>query len=367
MPAGLRERFFTELLRSCYSAEAGVGTGWDPSKEWENPPARRVRDAVAVAAARAGFARRRFDLGPAAEALDRTVAALGRLEGTYALLGDDYSRELLVRLLVFRVLGPYHVALPVSRRGLREAEERVGRETVVPGPAATSPLGDPLPLLSVRGRHGELRIHAHPSAVAEFFDFEQYSYDRGAARVGPRAGDVAVDGGAGWGDTALWLADAVGPDGTVVSVELEPGNLAMVRRNLDLNPALAERVRVVEGALWSEADRSAAFTPRGPSSTVGAGDAAAETVTIDELRRRESLGRVDFVKLDVEGAELEALRGAEQTLRGDRPRLAVAAYHREDDLVDLPAHLAELDLGFDLFLDHFTPGWHETILFARPG
>jgi FkbM family methyltransferase len=362
MPAGLREHFFTELLSRCYAAETGVGSGWDPSREWENPPSRRVRDAVAAVAARTGFARRRFDLEPAANALDRVTSALPRLERTYELLADEPSRELLVRLLAFRVLGPHHVALPVSHRRLRELEERVER---LPGAALESPFGDSLPLLSARGRRGKVRLHAHPSAVVEFFELEQYAYREGTT-VAPEPGELAIDGGAGWGDTALWLADAVGPEGRVVSVELEGTNLAMARRNLDLNPDIASRVRLVDGALWSEAGRELDFTAAGPSSALGGGGAStATTVTIDELRERESLERIDFIKLDVEGAELEALRGAADTLRLDRPKLAIAAYHADDDLIDLPAHLADLDLGYELYLGHYTPGWHETILFGR--
>jgi FkbM family methyltransferase len=344
----LRSRFSTELLRACYAAEPGAGTGWDPSREWSNPPVHRVKDAVATAAARAGFARRRFDLEHAAGALAAVTERLDALERTYALLADERSRELLVRLLVFRVLGPHHVALPVSHEDLRSPREPVGAPI-------ESPYGDPLPLYSVSGRHGEVRLHAHASAIAEFFDLEQYAH----AAVAPQPGDVAIDGGAGWGDTALWLADAVGPEGRVISVEVEDANLELVRRNVALNPGA--RIEVVEGALWSEPGRTLSFAPAGPSSRVGDGGASATSVTIDELRP----GRVGFIKLDVEGAELEALRGAETTLREDRPRLAIAAYHHDDDLVALPAYLDELGVGYELYLDHFTPGLHETVLYAR--
>jgi hypothetical protein len=70
--------------------------------------------------------------------------------------------------------------------------------------------------------------------------------------------------------------------------------------------------------------------------------------------------------MDIEGAELGALRGAERTLREFRPRLAISVYHREDDLVEIPRYLDGLGLGYEFFLDHFTIYGEETVLFAQP-
>jgi hypothetical protein len=61
------------------------------------------------------------------------------------------------------------------------------------------------------------------------------------------------------------------------------------------------------------------------------------TDTVDAMVTRGVLDRVDFLKMDVEGAELEVLHGAAHTLRTQRPPLALAAYHHPDDLAALPA------------------------------
>lgn len=86
----------------------------------------------------------------------------------------------------------------------------------------------------------------------------------------------------------------------------------------------------------------------------------ASTLTVDDL----GLDRVDRLKLDVEGAEPQALRGAARTLARDRPRLAVAAYHRDDDLAVLPPLIHGLEPSYRFRLGHFTPGIAETILVA---
>jgi hypothetical protein len=71
--------------------------------------------------------------------------------------------------------------------------------------------------------------------------------------------------------------------------------------------------------------------------------------------------------MDIEGAELKALRGAEAVLRRFRPRLAIAAYHRSDDLAALPDYLDDLDVGYRFGLGHSTMHREETVLFACTG
>jgi FkbM family methyltransferase len=69
-------------------------------------------------------------------------------------------------------------------------------------------------------------------------------------------------------------------------------------------------------------------------------------------RLDDMVDSASYIKLEVEGAELSALHGAENLIRRNRPKLAVAAYHKPDDFFTLPAHLNELDLGYRLHLRH---------------
>jgi hypothetical protein len=58
--------------------------------------------------------------------------------------------------------------------------------------------------------------------------------------------------------------------------------------------------------------------------------------TLDRLVEELSLSRIDFIKMDIEGAEQPALRGAFETLRRHRPVLAVGSYHKPDDIDGIP-------------------------------
>ncbi len=79
----------------------------------------------------------------------------------------------------------------------------------------------------------------------------------------------------------------------------------------------------------------------------GRSDVTVQTATLDALLHGR---RVDYVKFDVEGAERAALLGAAETIRTHRPALRVAAYHRSEDLFDLPLLLNELCESYDLHL-----------------
>ena len=78
------------------------------------------------------------------------------------------------------------------------------------------------------------------------------------------------------------------------------------------------------------------------------------------------LPRVDFIKMDIEGAEYPALRGAEQTIRSFRPKLAISIYHQISDFVDIPRFLHGLNLDYDFYVEHHTIYQNETVLFAIP-
>jgi FkbM family methyltransferase len=304
---------------------------------------------------------------PREDAAERLAELLRHSEGLDMLfqrLEQPAERALLVRVLAFRVLGHRRVQLPMTLDRLQGLIERARA-------ARTAERTAPFGIFDWQADDYDLSELGYPihlrgyiGSIVQTFMLEQYRC-AGSPEIAVRPGDTVIDGGGHWGDTALYLAQLAGQEGRVISFEFEPCNLKAFQYNLSLNPLLAGRIDVVAAALWDRAGDVVAVHPLGPGTSIRSdGEARVQTDTIDALVARGEVQRVDFVKLDVEGAELNVLRGAQATLCRFRPRLAIAAYHKPEDLATLPEYLASLDLGYRFRLTHATMHGEETVLFA---
>jgi FkbM family methyltransferase len=292
-----------------------------------------------------------------------------QLQWLYEHLDEEESREVLVSLIAFRALGYRHVKLPFNQpehwRMVETLEKRAqGCETIDP-----QFLGWQLSKLDLREIGYPMELFCLPAAAVIQFIHEQYRCVTAEGPIEAEEGDVVVDAGGCWGDTALYFAFKAGSRGKVYSFEFLPGNLKVYDRNLALNPELASRIEVLPHPVWSSRDVELYISANGPGTFVGTtrrteGDEVVRTMTIDQLLQRPDLDRVDFIKMDIEGAELSALQGAEQVLRKFQPRLAITVYHRLSDFWEIPQYIDGLGLGYRFYLRHFTTHAEETVLFA---
>jgi FkbM family methyltransferase len=318
----------------------------------------------------------RFPDGVAPPAAEQAPERLGELLEVYPGLASLYEtlrhpedRDLLVAILTYRILGHRKARLGVTATARRSHAERAYSVRVAERTAPLGHLDYMADDFDLAGLGFPLRLRSAALGVVHTFVDEQYRCP-GQVEIGVEPGDVIIDGGAFWGETALYFALKGGPESKVLSLEADPNNLAGLRYNLDRNPEPASQVEVVNAALWSDNDGSVAMVANGPGSRIsGEGGFQVRTHTIDALLDQGMVERVDFIKLDIEGAELPALIGAEATLRRYRPRLAIAAYHRPDDLARIPEYLTSLGVGYQFRLRHLTMNLEETVLFgiaARP-
>lgn len=301
------------------------------------------------------------------QSLREVIPHLAGLEWLHARLGDAESRRLLLQVLAFRALGFRYVKLPLSTPGywsrVRELEAMTSGDKL-----SLRAMAIELRRLKLSAGGAPIDLYTTPLAAYTQFELHQYHCEVDGVRIQTRPGDILIDGGACWGDTALIFADAVGASGRVFSYEFVEGNLEMLQRNLALNPSLASRVEIVRHALWHVSDESLHFEANGPATRVttdgASAQAAVTTLSIDDLVQRRNLPTVDFIKLDIEGAELSALQGAEKTLRRHRPTLAFAVYHSIDDFYRLAKWIDSLGLGYRFALRHYTIHAEETMVFA---
>lgn len=391
----LRSALLEEILRGAHGYEPGRepyrgASGADP----RTPAQRRrermregARDLIERAAGAAGFSRRHFDPEEAARRLTRILDLEPGLEQTFAELGDESSRRTMLGLLRLRVLGPFHASLELSPERYRELQAQAERDLVIQ-PATIEvpdPWFSPLSLYRIPPESGSdprIELHTHSVDVVNVYVRHEYRYRTSTAEVAAEPGDTVLDIGGCWGDTALYFARQVGQGGRVITFEFDPRNLAVMRWNLSLNPELAARIEVVEQALWSESGLRLPFAAGGRMTRVLAGavgevaghaatdTATAEvedvlTTTLDEALQKAGVDHADFVKMDVEGAEPHVLAGAKETLSRHRPKLALAAYHADNDLVTLPAELRSQGLPYRLYLRATAAVEDETVLFAQ--
>ena len=201
--------------------------------------------------------------------------------------------------------------------------------------------------------HARLRTSDHPFLLPA----AQSQY-QGRHKV--RDGEVVIDAGAFNGHLSLYFASQVGDRGLVIAIEPDQGNLRQVRANLELNPNL-RNVRLVEAILWDRLD-TVEFCEQGTGASSafwmpeGEVRAQKETTTLDNVVSDLNLSRLDFIKMDIEGAEIKALAGAQKTIEKFRPDFAIGSYHIADGKQTRPyVERALRDYGYDV----------ETIFFGK--
>lgn len=114
---------------------------------------------------------------------------------------------------------------------------------------------------------------------------------------------------------------------------------------------------------WSERT-TLHFSPEVPGSSKVAEerDCTISAVPIDEVV--DSKLRVTMIKMDVEGSELEALKGAKNTIQRDKPKLAICIYHKPEDMTEIPLYIKELVPEYKLYVRLHDHAAGETVLYA---
>ena len=292
-----------------------------------------------------------------------------RGEFLYDLLADEPSRALVAKLMAYRILGHRKVRLPRNCPAYWQGIESMDQLQTPAQPIAIKFMDLRLPAYNLRPIGYDVTCHASGVGLASIVAQKQYEYHQGDVHCKAEAGDVVIDAGSCWGETSLYFAHEVGRGGhtgRVVAYDFIPSNLAVFRRNQALNPQLS--IDLVERPLWSASGRKLYYVDWGPGSRITddvnkyhSCEGMVETTTIDDTLRGS---RVDFIKMDIEGAELEALKGGERSIRTHRPKLAISLYHSPEDIEAIPRYLAGLDLGYRFYLEHHTIYQNETVLFG---
>ncbi len=198
-------------------------------------------------------------------------------------------------------------------------------------------------------------------------------------------GSLVIDAGVSGTelDSTYQLSDAVGPDGVVLSLEPEPREYEMAkaklasRKNVSLHnygvSSREETVRFVHrgASSYSYTNKSWHKRLRRRIKAMFKGRANEVTYSTCKLRPidaiRTELDRpVTAIKMDVEGGEMSALKGAEAVLRAEKPDLYISLlYHSFDDVFAIPRYIDSLGLGYAFYLGQHSLLPMETVLYAK--
>lgn len=164
----------------------------------------------------------------------------------------------------------------------------------------------------------------------------------------PNTGDIVIDGGAYDGATTFDFAkcgakvfafemDAINYKNCVERLE-QFGNENITLENLGLSDKEGEE----NYSSWGTGSRKNS-----------GGNLTAKFIDLDTYVARKNLPRVDYIKLDIEGAELDMLRGAAKTITRCKPKMAVSAYHKPEDLFTLATYIKSLRPDYKFEFRHY--------------
>jgi FkbM family methyltransferase len=219
---------------------------------------------------------------------------------------------------------------------------------------------------------GHARSLLNPASRPEFdrqlrlrsADFAGQVIDAGTQYFPPEivldSDEVFIDCGAFDGDTVEQFSRATGNRfKQIMAFEPDPVNLAALHRIADAD----RRVSVLPYAVGA-CRQVAQFTIAGPGSHVSqAGECEVQVTTLDEALQDI---QPTYIKMDIEGSELDALEGGKETIRRHRPKMAVCVYHLPDHLWQVPIKLHELLPDSDLTLRTYNADGFECVCYCIP-
>lgn len=178
--------------------------------------------------------------------------------------------------------------------------------------------------------------------------------------------EVFVDCGAYDGDTVKqFLQEVHNRFSEVHAFELDKTNYIKLGKTVEtLGKSLQCKVSTYNVGLWDKeeiilynnhADESSRITDQG--------NAEGKVVPLDSILEGK---KVSFIKMDIEGAELQALQGAKNIIMKQQPKLAISIYHSLEDLWQIPSYIKNIAPQYKLYLRHHTTAYYDTICYAIP-
>lgn len=262
----------------------------------------------------------------------------------FDVLSDEYSQDIFLKILNFRInlfnperirLGDLPTPLDIQKKYEQKSEDYMD--------VLASPIRYDL-----------------KKAIAFKISLNPYSY---FDIVTPQEKQAIFNVGA-YNNTSVMFS-YFSPDAIVYAFEPQE---EIHNDNLEL--AKFYKILPVNAGIWEHSGQMSfdicqdAIGGTTASSINSNGRKLIKVYSIDDYVRDNRIDCVDFIKMDIEGAEAEALKGARRTIEKLTPDLAISIYHKAEDLYKIPLLIKELHKDYSVYIDHkyFNPT--ESVCFA---
>lgn len=204
----------------------------------------------------------------------------------------------------------------------------------------------------IKSRGGLDKYEKFSTSQAEYFQNEFFAYNEN---------EFLIDCGAYTGDTIESFIKFVPNYKGIISFEPIPAFFKIIEEKYGNNP----KIQLINKGVWNKCEQFN-FLEQGLSSHILTSHRKDKTsiidvVSIDSLDIQE---KVTLIKMDVEGAELNALKGASRTILQNKPKLAICIYHSNKDMIQLAEYIQMLNPQYKLYVRHHSNRLTDTILYG---
>lgn len=283
------------------------------------------------------------------------------------LFQDAMSRYLFDEVLLLRAVGSdrYFIREPIPKLLLEVTESSPFVHADLPNHFLEEQILETRAKFHWQSNASDVSLITNRGFPETVNTYKQYFFNRDNLIIAPGVGDVVIDGGACLGDNAILFATCTGTKGVVHSFDPVPLHNKFCQLQSELNPNLADCIQTHQYAIGKQ--QAIQSGPKEDSKICTPGGISVdnfETISLDSFAKEQKLPSVDYIKLDIEGFEYDALQGARAVIRQYKPRLAICLYHSLEDYWRLPQLIKEINPNYELYFDHHSPvGW-ESVCYA---
>jgi len=213
------------------------------------------------------------------------------------------------------------------------------------------------------GKDASFNVVAPCEFIQGVNNYRQYLIARDGVQFEPKSGDHVLDCGACIGDVSILFSTLVYPYGSVHAFDPVPLHSKFIKHQAMLNPEISNTIKNVELAVSNETKNikpSNVITSISPGKSL---DGLFSSTTIDHYVAN-NLEAVNYIKMDIEGSELDALDGARETIKKHKPKLAISTYHKPDHMWQIPLEILKINPAYSIYFEHHSPLAWESVVYA---